>query len=661
MNGSRRLIIVLFACLIGFVVAGLSVLPFGERFDTAALSWWFSLRGKRVPSSEIVVVALDEVSYRDLNVPLSVGPWPRKLHAALLERLANLGAKRVVFDVLFLDPGNDPAGDGQLAAVIAKLPVYLGVESSLQQIAGSSGSFTLEELLEPHEPFAKAAAGLGLVGLPEDGGVVRRFLTERSERTADYPSLAEVGAGLKPGDGRPRPGPRDLINYFGPARTLRTLSYYQVLQTERPIAPELIRDKIVFIGLALRTDTGPAQKDIYDTSYGGLKIFGTEIHATAAANLLSGDWIRRLSSGAEVTGEVLCAVALAAVLMSISPSIGGIVLLVTVVGWLLLSYIGFRCGYFIPGAIVFFAVLPLTYLGTTLYYYFVIRRAANQMKSALELYLSPEMAEQLTRADSGPTLGGAKIWATALFTDIENFTKITEEMPPERVAAMLNAYFTVVREVIFQHGGTLIKFIGDSVFVLWGAPLRIDNHAAMALKAGISLGKEIERFNERGLFPRLRTRIGINTGPMVVGNLGATGRFDYTAIGDSVNLASRVEGLNKSFGTTLLMTEATRKDAGADFVAVRVGLVQVAGKREAVALYTTFEPPPTAQVVAAMEEALESFRKRRWAEARALFQEVNERQPSMQSIGMLYESLIAKYEKDPPTEGWSGALTFAHK
>lgn len=657
---NKLIIKILLTVLVGVVVGILGYLPIGERFETAVLDYWFVLRGKQEQPKEIVIVAMDELSYRDLNVPLNQA-WPRKLHAALINRLADLGVKRIVFDVLFLDPGADPAADAAFAKALTRVPVFLGAESAVQQVGGSSGSFAIEEMLEPYAPFAKNAAGVALVALPETEGVVRRFLTERSEVSAAYPSLAEAGAGISPTDVAPRPAGRDLINYRGPARTLQTFSYYQVLQTEKPMPAQVFKDKVVFVGLALRTDTGPAQKDMFATSYGGARTFGTEIHATATSNLMHGDWIRRGAASVEQLGEALVAMGVSFLLISVGPALGGAVVGGAIVLWAIAAFLAFSAGWFLPGALIFAVVLPAVYLGSTLYFYFVAQKSARQMKAAFELYLSPDMAAQLSRGDSATALGGSKTWATALFTDIAEFTNITEEMPAERVAEMLNAYFTEVMDVIFQNNGTLIKFIGDAVFVLWGAPIKIDNHAELAVKTALALNREVERFNSSGRFPALKTRIGLNTGPMVVGNLGSKRRFDYTAIGDSVNLASRVEGLNKYFGTSLLFTEATRKEAASTIQALAIAHVRVVGKKETISLFTTFDPAPNPSVGTLLRDLLDSFKGRRWKEVIEQSDKLGAVEPRLDGVAQLYRKSALHYETTPPPPGWAGEIDFVHK
>src|SRR6185295_10317029 len=165
-------------------------------------------------------------------------------------------------------------------------------------------------------------------------------------------------------------------------------------------------------------------------------------------------------------------------------------------------------------------------------------------------YLSPEMIAKIVADPSSLNLGGEEIVATALFTDVKGFTTIAESMPAPETAGLLNAYFSRITAYIFDQGGTLIKFIGDAVFAIWGAPLRMEDHALKACEAALSIaeGQARERFI---------TRIGVHTGSMLVGNLGSEQRFDYTAIGDAVNFAARLEGLNKHFGTRALVSGAT--------------------------------------------------------------------------------------------------------
>lgn len=648
----------LIALLVSFVTAFICSFPAVQDFEDGLADIWFSLRGKLPPPRDLAIIAIDERSYDQLKVPMSQG-WPRILQARLLEKLSEYGVRRVVFDILFIDASADSEADQRLAAAIGKVPTVLGIESSMQQVSGPGGSYVIEDLLSPYDPFLKAAAGTGLVGLPSDQGIIRRFLTERSEQTAELPSLSEAGAGMLPTDGAPRPGARDLINYYGPARTIPIYSFYQVLDEEKSLPAQALKDKIVYVGLLLRTEIGPAQKDIFRAPFGG-NIFGVEVHAAGAGNLIDQSWIRRSGSTTEIVEAALLLFLVTLAVLVVSPIRGAVLVVVTALIWAVASFLLFRSGFFLPGVVPVLILSPLVLLLVTLYYYLVIRRSEQSMRSAFELYLSPDMVKSLKSSGSA-SLGGEKLWATALFTDIAGFTAITEEMPAERVAQMLNDYFTEVMEVVFQNQGTLIKFIGDAVFVLWGAPLKVPNHAERAVQTALAIEAEVRKFNDSGRFPALHTRIGINTGPMLVGNLGSRRRFDYTAIGDSVNLASRIEGINKYLGTTILFTEATRRDAGDSITALRVGAVRVSGKKEVVNLFTSFREMPGAGVRQLWTDALEFFAARDWGQAQQRFAQVEQQAPLLAEACVRYRKMIETLIDQPPEQGWNGELIFKEK
>lgn len=633
--------------------------PLGEHFELAFHDVWFNIRGKRSPPSDIVIVSMDELSYQNLEIPLNQ-PWPRSLHAKLLERLAEFQAKRVIFDILFLDAGQDVKADGSLEEALHKVPTFLGVEAAFQQVSGAGGAFTLEELLEPYSPFKKAAMGTALVGLPEQSGVIRQFLVERSERTQSIPSLAEAGVLQKEQPISRKPGSRDFINYYGPGHTIPTYSYYQALEDERPFSKSVFQNKTVYVGMSLRSDFGPSKKDLFISPFYNSQIYGVEVHATAASNLIDQSWIRRWSVGTEGIFISSLLILTTFLVFFLSPISGAAVLCIGVIGWLSAAYALFLNNHFLPGATVFLGILPVTYSASTLYSFFVTRRSEKHLRSTFEMYLSPDMVAQLHQKKE-VQLGGQKVWATALFTDIEHFTDIAEELPPERAAEMLNEYFTQVMDVVFQNQGTLIKFIGDAVFVIWGAPIHIDNHALIAIQTALKIDREVHKFNSDKKFPELKTRIGIHTGPMLVGNLGSKKRFDYTAIGDAVNIASRIEALNKLFGTSLLFSESVRKDAGIKDGVIPVGTIRVKGKKESVALFTLFDPPPKEEVLLGVEQGLKLLRKQSWEEAISSFRQASELDMRVSGIEHFYRKYIDKVKATGLREDWAGEVEIDSK
>lgn len=647
------------ALLVGVVttlVAGTSPV---EDLDFRLSDQFSRLRGRQKPPPGVVVVALDEASYRELKISFDK-PWPRSLHAQLLARLKEMGAKRVAFDVLFTGPSADADADQRLTDAFSSIPSVVGVESSLRYVSNQGGGYFLEDFDRPYEPFRKVARE-ALVGLSDRNGVIRNFPGHRSEQEQSYPFLSMAAAGLSTKSSDDFPASRNLIRYYGPGRTLPVLSYWEVLQEDLPSVRDLIKDSVVFVGLALRSDTGGAQKDSYQTPFGAPMIFGVEVHATIVANILAKDWIARSSALVETTVQGAVSGLFAFLALTVTPVVLAVATGTLVALWLIVAFVGLGSGIFIAGAATMLVLLPSIVLVSALVSYVSARKAEQSLRSAFSLYVSPEMVPKLQTEGGALKLGGEKMWLTAVFTDIADFTSITEEMPAERTSEMLNAYFTEVMDVVFKNQGTLLKFIGDAIFAIWGAPIKIANHAEQALQTAIAIQKEVEKFNASQRFPALKTRIGVHTGPMLVGNLGSSKRFDYTAIGDTVNLTSRIEGLNKYFGTTILFSEATRKDAGGFSGGVPFARVRVKGRKEPVPLYTVFDPPLSPEALSTWNGMFDSFCKAEFANCKVKLATLAQLDNRLKTAIEIYGGYCEQYLSVAPVQGWAGELDFEHK
>lgn len=603
---------------------------------------------------------MDESSYSILEIPMNQA-WPRAVHADLINRLGELGAKRVVMDVLFLGPSGDKKADEKLSKALKNVPTVIGADSGVREQGSAGGRYAMEEILEPLDILRDNAETVALVRMPDDFGQVRRFAIQRSLITKDIPTLYEAAAGLKPGmEGLP--GERDYLLYYGPPSTIPTYAYHQVLNPSGGLPKEAVKDKIIFVGLNLRTEIGPAQKDSYKTPfYERGSMFGVEIQASATANILTKNWIHRASTWTEGIAAFVGVLAVMTAIFALKPVWGGVLLVAFSLLWTALSYFLFLSGFFLPGVVFVCGVLPISYLASTLTYYVLTHRKQQQVEKAFQFYLSPDMAKKMRDNPKGLELGGENVYATALFTDIAGFTEVTESMSASQVSTMLNAYFTEVMNVVFENKGTLIKFIGDAVFVLWGAPIKLSEHASLAAQSAVAIQKEVYRFNASKRFPPLITRIGVHTGPMVVGNLGSEKRFDYTAIGDSVNLAARLEGLNKYFGTYILISENTRKEIGNSLKTLQLGSVVVAGKKERVGVYTMFEEPVSSSIEERWNKALSAFRLRRWEEAKKLFEEIGAEDERLKKAARLYIEQISMHSSKTPDDEWQGEIIFGQK
>lgn len=642
----------------------LYALPFGQQIEESFQDFWFQIRGEIPPPSDVVIVAMDEESYRNLKLPTNA-PWPRRLHANLLEKLAHDGARSVTFDILFEDPGRDgPEVDAAFARAMKMLPTTIGAEVNVVQ--DPNLSYSNEVLYKPLNLFSKSAK-VGVVNMPDVKGILRRM--DLAVEGVPYLPLA-TWLSLKPADSIEQIADYGIpyINFYGPARMIRTVSYDQALDP-KALAPDFFKGKSVFIGLMLRSSLGPAQKDSFLTPFSGDKAtltYGVEIHATVFANLETGSLLYRFPSFLEILLLAILSIGSTLLIWSLPPLRGLFVTILLALSWVAAGYLCFRFNHLIVGSVWMFVTLPLSYTIVTLSYYLTTYRQQQRILKALELYVSPEIARQLAHQPNAMNVGGKTVVATAMFTDLKSFSTIAESMSPSGVADMLVTYFTDMTEVVLAKRGTVIKFIGDAIFALWNAPLEQPDHAAQAVQAALDLQEAGDRLNARALFPKLITRCGVHTGPMMVGNFGSSRRFDYTALGDSVNLAARLEGLNKYFGTRILISGDTRRLLPDNFYCWRLGSTRVVGKQEAVMLFTVLsaaekEAWEKSSLPQCWPELLEAYEQANWSKVIALSQKFESELPQFQTLFALYRQLAEDYSMNPPPTPWRGEIIFESK
>ena len=575
----------------------------------------FRMRGPRQPPPGVCVVAIDEASYREIGRSTTLN-WPRALHAQLIRTLAQEGARAVAFDVVFEGPGGDPAVDEALKSAIEETGIVV-LGSSVETV--SDPRFNEATIIEPYEPLARAAAAVADVNLPTDTDTVIRYAWPARDAG---PGLALAAYEVGTGDRSRRSNEPRILDYYGQARTIPTRSMYQALDPKL-LPPGFFRDKIVFVGLSMDSAPGAAFKDAFPTPFRphGSTTFGVEIHATLAANLLESREVRLLDPRWEALLLFLLPLVATLVFMALRPSLGAAAFAVLMLVPWGVAHVAFARSLWIPVAIPSLIQMPVAYASSLLWYYLTTLRDRDKIKRVFGFYLAPEMIRQIAEDPDAVNLGGREVVGTAVFTDIKGFTPIAEGMSAPETAAMLNAYFSEATRHVFDAGGTLIKYIGDAVFAIWGAPIRRDDHATQACIAALSLARAEQSAGDS----RLLTRIGVHTGPMLVGNLGSAQRFDYTAIGDAVNLASRIEGLNKTFGTRALASGETIAATDGRFVTRRLGLVRVVGRREPVELHELVAVQGEADAGAPMREAFarahEAWRAGSFADAAAGFRQ----------------------------------------
>ena len=599
----------------------------------------------------VVLLAIDEPTFQALN---QGWPFPRGLHAQLLDRLREDGATAIGLDVVFADPAADPAQDAALAqaverAVAAGIPVVLA--SAREKVDSASATLWTDVL--PLPALLDAGARHGDAGVqPDDDFVVRQLPPGPGSFAA---VLAESLTGHPVPEGEP-----GFVAYRGPRGTYDTRSYYQAL--EPGLLPQgYFRGKTVLVGRSALTasDLQRSQADLFNSPFaalGGERLFpGVELQATLLDNHLRGDSLRPVHEGWS-TALVLLALAVL-VPASVLWHPGAVAALAGLLagGTLLLSWGLFtRSGLWLPPLLPLAAVLG-QYGATALVAYATARRRARQTRAMFAQYVPPEVVERLIAQPELLRLGGEAREVTLMFTDLASFTTLSEKLSAEQTVDVLTGYFNAMTPLIHATGGTVDKFIGDAVMAFWGAPLPDDLHAEHAVRAAIAMQQAMEPLvadlHARGL-PSIHMRIGLHTGRVVVGNVGSEQRFSYTAIGDAVNLAARLEGANKAFGTGILLSGATAERLPADMALRALDDVIVKGKTEPVRVYT---PCTDAEACRLSHMALDAFHARAWDEASAHLQALLARLPGDLAALRLLER-IAEARALAPGAAWSPAV-----
>jgi adenylate cyclase len=621
-----------------------------------------------IPVSEAVIVQMDEDSHAELGQPLNAA-WDRALHARLVDRLREAGAKTVVFDIVFSDANtNARAGDEALAQAIARSGrVVLAAEEVLT--AEDETLVRAKRVIPPIPEFADHAE-LGVTELaPHQDLIVRRHLQASVDDqlpSLSWAAAARAGAPvtvLQANRFRER-----WINYYGPPGAIPSVSYHRALSGEG-VAPGLFRGRTVFIGSRLKTRFAGQRKDEFATPYsfwmpGRPFMPGVEIHATAHLNLVRGDWLERLPSEALVL--VLAGLLLGfglAPLRALAACGVALTAAVCVAGGAYAQFTTTRIWF--AWLIVVAAQVPMALASSIVYNWLRLYVRNRLLEQSLALYLSPKRVKQFVRRPDLLRPGAEKQELSIIFTDIENFTAIAEGMDSDDLAQLMNRYFEqAISQCIHKTDGTVVKYIGDAIFAFWNAPELQEDHRYRACQAALLMRDQVLTFSKNETTWTMRTRIGLHTGVANVGNFGSATRIDYTAIGESINLASRMEGLNKYLGTNILATRETLSGAADRVVSRFLGRFRLKGFERAVEVHELVggleHNETTSDWREAFARALDAFTRQAFGEARAGFERVLELRPT-DGPSRFYLAQLEELRLRPPPQGWTGDIEMKEK
>ncbi|MEL7833492.1 adenylate/guanylate cyclase domain-containing protein [Fodinibius sp. Rm-B-1B1-1] len=685
---------------------------------------FFEYRGPiAIEDTSVVIVSISQQA--DQEIPEKY-PWPTNLYAKLVEHLNEAGAKVIGFDVLFDKRDNyDLTNDTLFAEAISKHKnVVLGtnVQSTVQNRGQGSRSTALM-LVRPNRVLQSANPNKnGIVRAQHDtDGAIRKYILgidynneklyslglELLKLYADLDStdISETGEILSFGSYQiPKYNDNLMsINYFGPPGTFPRHSFETVIDDSTVILTsedstfqinsfsdpdfglkhtDAFKDKIVLVGATM-----PELHDLHATPFAKQGTMpGVEMHANAIQTVLSGNYIHHTSPLANIV-FVIIAIAIMIIAVRWLSGLWGFVFYVgfsiSVFGLTLWSFLQLNT---MTDVVAILVAMLVGYITTQSYEYIVEQREKRRIRGLFSSYVSPAIVEEMVEEGKEPELGGDEVYMTAFFSDIQSFSTFSERMPAKTLVRLINEYLSAMTNIVREHGGTLDKYIGDAIVAFFGAPVPHKDHAYKACVVSqlmqYKLAELRKKWREEGerwpeIVQHMRNRIGINTGKMVTGNMGSESRFNYTMMGDNVNLAARCESGAKQFGVYTMVTADTKEEAekyGDRCVFRYLDRIVVKGRTKPIDVYEIMglRDRITEQELACkekFEEGIAAYQKQEWNRAIALFNESSELEyfiPNEESFiytnpSLVYINRCEVMRENPPPEDWNGVYVMESK
>lgn len=664
-----------------------------ESWEAPTWTWrakFFSQR--EIFSPEVKLILLDQASldWAQEENPDWGWPWPRVVYGAISDFCAKGGAKALCLDLLFTDTTTWGVDDDKELgtalkagppAVLALMkggnrttwPDYMPHPNLKIELPSAVDSpnmmFPLEDIM------AGAEAAGHVLGTPDADGVFRRISPFCRFDGATIPTFAlaayliqhdpnSVTASTRRLTITDKRIPLDrqgdvILRFKGPGGLSEPLSAAAVIQSKLrideggtpPLSPEVVKDRYVFVGYS-----APGLLDLRPIPINP-KCPGVVLHATFIENLLTDSFIAETGTAAVILGVLATAVA-AAISLSFadkwwqSASLSVVWLGVPV----LAGFAAYAQGQWWPVATQGLAS-GLALVGSLAANYLAEGRQKAFIKQAFNHYLSSDVIEKIIRDPKHLQLGGEKRELTIMFTDLAGFSTFSERLGPVELTTLLNDYLTEMTDIIMEEGGTLDKYEGDAIIAFWNAPLAQPDHAERAVRAALRCQARLAELRPDFLArfgSELHMRVGLNTGPVVVGNLGSSQRFDYSILGDGANVAARLEGVNKEFGTPILLSESCRRQLPPDLAVREIGLVRVVGRREPIRVFEPLAAPPA--WLASFDQALRHYYQGDFPAALALFNSLAATDPAAARYVECCRALAAA-----PPPAWDGIWTMAGK
>ena len=691
-----------------------------------------------VSESPIVLVAISDQA--DSEIPQKF-PWPTDVYARLIRNLNKAGAKTIGIDVIFRQPDTyDLSNDTTFSEAISKYGNVVLVGNLLHQKSTILPSGNLKKVennsqatqISKNFPLPLLQRGnpnpVGMADLVTDSdGFIRKYrLRQRfldktyysfglevlkdyknidSSQIQAHPEYLELGEYQIPKINRNSM----IINYYGGPKTFPLYSFDQVIDDstymtvmEEPdfqvnafddpdyglLHTDVFKNKIVLVGSTMLTlhdlHPTPFANSFYES--GNVKMPGFEIHAHALQTILDENYYNNLA-GSTIVGIILLISIITVLSAAYTGAIWGLILMVAqIIGYIaLVGYAFMHMNLIIEITGVLLASI-IGYISTQSFNYLAELREKGRIRNMFASYVSPELVDELIESGHDPQLGGDEVYITAFFSDIESFSTFSEKLDAKQLVELINDYLTEMTTIITDRSGTLDKYIGDAIVAFFGAPIVVENHAYEACVASQLMQykqAELRRKWEKDdndwpeIVYNMKTRIGINTGSMVTGNMGSIHRFNYTMMGDNVNLAARCESGAKSYGVYTMVTQQTKKEAeeaGDRCVFRYLDKIVVKGRSEPVEMYEIVGlrnrmNPKDLECISIYEEAQQYYLNKDFKKAETLFRQSEELEPrnrlsnsdTNHNPSKVFIERCQNLHQDPPDAKWNGVYIMENK
>ena len=595
-----------------------------ERISLIGYDFLYSMRGDISPNKQIVLIKQDEASTNHFNTRLS--DWPRSYHARLILQLYQAGADLIVFDYDFSRPTTSK-DDRAFANAIAEAGNVILANRLLPN----------GKMAQPQEAFSENSLGEGFIDtiLDKDGVWRRMIYTSRTsdgyvhfslpmvttEIFEDFPENQRV---LNDPDAlgwgnHKLPYPDMMINFVSGNNAYPSISYYKVLEDD--FDTSMVRGKIVLVG-----NTHRLGKDFFAVPT-DKQMSGLEVHANAISTILDDRFIRPFNSSLLTLLIIFTGLAGGLVIFLRHPDLKSNLILLAG-GFSIIMFSSWYLFVYHTVWLDFVPLLQVFLLNTsvaTAYQWRLSRLREKEIRGLFGHYVSKNVVDAILSDNIPVQLEGHRTEVTVLFSDIRGFTTISESLSPAELGQLLNQYFDEMIAAVFQYDGTLDKLMGDAVMAFFGSPLEVTDHQHQACQCAKEMILRLQKLNSSGKLPEgvtIEIGIGLHTGEAIVGNLGSSEFADYTVIGDTVNLASRIEGLNKRYATTIIISEDTFKYVNDDYLCRELDTVRVKGKDEPKRIYEMMLENNThnKHISETYEQALQLYRDKEWHAAIKLLQ-----------------------------------------